>query len=226
MGRHLTGSRPAVTRSAVSTLMFVGRRIALRIADVEGVIHLVDEVSQYVLSCYLRRPYDRGLLVVGQGPNSERGSLIAYTIIMSYREPLRLRSYNFRLSGNCSRERRARLQLFASPPPHDLRCCLPNGAAAAACGFGVSQMMAVLAMIGVGDTARADVAMLSAFRGCLDLVDATQFRSPIWCDQEFLHHGSRRGVWAPALPLQQGTKAYGSVMSRERRGRSHAIAFA
>ncbi|KAF4643996.1 hypothetical protein TGRH88_087821 [Toxoplasma gondii] len=160
MGRHLTGSRPAVTLSAVSTMSFLERRSALG-----------------------------------------------------------------RLGEVCS-ERRVRLQLFASPPPHDLRCCLPNGAAAAAGGFGVSEMMGVSAKNGDRGTARADVAMPSAFRGCLDLVDATQFRSPIWCDQEFLDHGSRRGVWAPALPLQQGTKAYGSVVSRERRGRSHAIAFA
>ncbi|KYK62349.1 hypothetical protein TGPRC2_307470 [Toxoplasma gondii TgCatPRC2] len=128
--------------------------------------------------------------------------------------------------GEVCSERRVRLQLFASLPPHDLRCCLPNGVAAVACGFGVSEMMGISAKNGDGGTAWADVAMPSAFRGCLDLVDATQFRSPIWCDQEFLDHGSRRGVWAPALPLQQGTKAYGSVVSRERRGRSHAIAFA
>ncbi|KFG99345.1 hypothetical protein TGVAND_307470, partial [Toxoplasma gondii VAND] len=112
MGRHLTGSRPAVTLSAVSTMSVLERRSAL------------------------------GIL------------------------------------GEVCSERRVRLQLFASPPPHDLRCCLPNGAAAAACGFGVSEMMGVSAKNGDRDTARADVAVLSAFRGCLDLVDATQFRSP------------------------------------------------
>ncbi|KAF4643998.1 hypothetical protein TGRH88_087823 [Toxoplasma gondii] len=90
MGRHLTGSRPAVTLSAVSTMSFLERRSAL------------------------------GIL------------------------------------GEVCSERRVRLQLFASLPPHDLRCCLPNGAAAAAGGFGVSEMMGVLATNGNGSTDSRD----------------------------------------------------------------------
>ncbi|ESS28178.1 hypothetical protein TGVEG_442350 [Toxoplasma gondii VEG] len=123
MGRHLTGSRPAVTLSAVSTMSFFGRRSAL------------------------------GIL------------------------------------GEVCSERIVRLQLFASPPPHDLRCCLPNGAAVAACGFGVSERMGVPAKNGDGGTAWADVAMPSAFRAVWIWSTRRSFAAPSGVTRSFFIMG-------------------------------------